>query len=221
MEDLNIHKTAIIHPNTQLASGVSVGPYSIIGPDVTVGEDVRIASHCNIEGKTTVGKGSQLFSGAVVGSIPQDKKHNPDDDVSLVIGDNNVIREYVLINPGTVDGGGKTIIGNNNLFMAYSHIAHDCIIGDGCIVVNSVNLAGHVRLGNRVIIGGGTNISQFVTIGTAGYLGGASAVDRDIPLGAQVGAQLARQRRRRWRIVKIDATRHCWSIGIGGIAMTP
>ena len=181
MEDLNIHKTAIIHPNTQLASGVSVGPYSIIGPDVTVGEDVRIASHCNIEGKTTVGKGSQLFSGAVVGSIPQDKKHNPDDDVSLVIGDNNVIREYVLINPGTVDGGGKTIIGNNNLFMAYSHVAHDCAIGNNCVMANVGTLAGHVTLEDNAVVGGLSAIHQFVRLGRLSIVGGCSKVVQDIP----------------------------------------
>src|SRR3989338_4134832 len=126
MENISIHKSAIIHPGAKLSSGVSVGPYSVIESDVTLGDNVRVGSHCVITGQTSIGRNCKFYTGAVIGSAPQDLKYSVDDNVFLNIGENNIVREYVTINPGTADGGGKTIVGNGNLIMAYAHIAHDC-----------------------------------------------------------------------------------------------
>src|SRR3989338_8496275 len=136
MEGQNIHKTAVVNPNARLSSGVTIGAYSIIGFDVTLGDNVKIGSHCVVDGQTTIGKNCQLYTGAVIGSPPQDKKHNGNSNVYLTIGENNIIREYVTINTGTVEGGGKTTIGSNNLLMAYAHVAHDCVIGNNCVMAN-------------------------------------------------------------------------------------
>jgi UDP-N-acetylglucosamine acyltransferase len=176
-----IHKTAVVHPRARLGEGVSVGPFSVIGPEVITGENVRIGSHCVIEGKTTIGKDTRIFTGAVVGSIPQDKKHKESDDVALLIGEGNVIREYVTINPGTVEGGGQTVIGDNNLFMAYSHIAHDCSIGNNCVMANNATLAGHVTVEENAVLGGLTAVHQFVRLGRLSIVGGCSKVVQDIP----------------------------------------
>ncbi len=181
MESVKIHKTAIIHPNVKLGPGVEVGPYSVFGPDVTIGENVIIGSHCVIEGNTTIGRNSKIFTGVVLGSAPQDKKFNGNGDVSLLIGENNVIREYVTINLGTVEGGGKTVLGNNNLFMAYSHVAHDCVIGNNCVMANNASLAGHVTLEDNAVLGGLTGIHQFVRLGRLSIVGGLSRVVQDIP----------------------------------------
>ena len=181
MEELRIHPTAVIHPEAQLADSVTVGPYSVVGPNAKIADGVRIASHCVIEGWTTIGKNCQIFTGAVVGSVPQDKKHKLEDEVYLHIGENNIIREYVTMNPGTIEGGRKTIVGNNNLFMAYSHVAHDCVVGNQCVLANSATLAGHVTLEENVIIGGLTAIHQFVRLGRLCIIGGCSKVVQDIP----------------------------------------
>ena len=181
MQETKIHKTAIIHPRAKLSSSASVGPYSVIGSDATIEDNVVISSHCRIDGQTTIGKNCQIFSGAVVGSAPQDKKHNSDDDVHLIIGENNIIREYVTINPGTLDGGKKTVIGNNNLFMAYSHIAHDCVIGNNCVMANNATLAGHVTLEDSAVVGGLSAVHQFVRLGRLSIVGGCSKVVQDIP----------------------------------------
>lgn len=181
MENINVHKTAIIHPGAKLSPGVSVGPYSVIEGNVTLGDNVLIGSHCVITGKTTIGRNCKVYSGAVVGSAPQDKKHSTDDNVFLNIGENNTIREYVTINPGTADGGSKTVIGNNNLFMAYSHIAHDCIIGNNCVMANAATLGGHVTLEDNTMIGGLSAVHQFVRLGRLCIVGGCSKVVQDVP----------------------------------------
>ncbi len=181
MQQTKIHKTAIIHPNAKLSSSVSVGPYSIIGPDVKIDDNVIISSHCRIDGQTTIGKNCQIFSGAVVGSAPQDKKYTIDDDVYLVIGESNIIREYVTVNPGTIDGGRKTVVGNNNLFMAYAHIAHDCVIGNHCVLANNGTVAGHVTLEDNAVVGGLSAVHQFVRLGRLSIVGGCSKVVQDIP----------------------------------------
>jgi UDP-N-acetylglucosamine acyltransferase len=181
MENLNIHKTAIIHPGAKLSSGVTVGPYSVIEDNVTIGDNVRIGTHCVIMGQTTIGSNCKIYTGAVIGSPPQDKKHSADDNVFLNIGENNVIREYITINPGTAEGGGKTIVGNNNLIMAYSHIAHDCIIGNKCIMANAATLGGHVTLEDNAMIGGFTAVHQFARLGRMSIIGGCSKVVQDIP----------------------------------------
>ncbi|HNV24224.1 MAG TPA: acyl-ACP--UDP-N-acetylglucosamine O-acyltransferase, partial [Candidatus Omnitrophota bacterium] len=158
MENINIHKSAIIHSGAKLSPGVSIGPYAVIDENVTLGDNVRVGSHCVITGQTKVGKNCKIYTGAVVGSAPQDKKHAVDDNVFLNIGENNTIREYVTINPGTLEGGGKTVIGNNNLLMAYCHVAHDCVIGNNCIMSNNATLAGHVTLEDNAVIGGMTAV---------------------------------------------------------------
>ncbi len=176
-----IHPTAIIGPDVRLGKDVSVGPYSIIQGRVTIGDHVVIGAHCVVEGKTNLGRSCQLFTGAVIGSPPQDKKHHGQDDVLLNIGDNNIFREYVTVNPGTVEGGGITTIGNNNLFMACSHVAHDCQIGNDCILANYVGLSGHVTLEDRAVIGGLSGVHQFSRVGFMSIIGGCSKVNQDVP----------------------------------------
>jgi len=181
MENLNIHKTAVINPGAKLSSGVTVGPYSVIESNVSIGDNVRVGSHCMITGQTTIGRNCKIYTGAVIGSAPQDKKYSADDNVFLNIGDNNVIREYVTINPGTVEGGSKTVVGNNNLIMAYAHIAHDCIIGNNCVMANAATLGGHVTLEDGAMIGGLSAVHQFVRLGRLAIIGGCSKVVQDVP----------------------------------------
>lgn len=181
MENLNIHKTAIIHPGAKLSSGVSVGPYSVIEGGVTIGDNVRVGSHCVLAGQTTIGHNCKIYTGAVIGSAPQDKKHSADDNVFLNIGENNVIREYVTINSGTAEGGGKTVLGNNNLLMAYSHVAHDCVIGNNCVMANAATLGGHVTIEDNAVVGGFSAVHQFTRIGRLAIIGGCSKVVQDIP----------------------------------------
>ncbi|MCX5680975.1 MAG: acyl-ACP--UDP-N-acetylglucosamine O-acyltransferase [Candidatus Omnitrophica bacterium] len=177
---MTIHKTAIIHPSAKLASGIIVGPYSVIGEGVSLASGVKVGSHCVIEGNTSIGKNCEIFTGAAIGSIPQDRKYKKEEKTYLQIGENNIIREYVMMNPGTGDKG-KTVIGNNNLFMAYSHVAHDCMIGNDCTFANVGTLAGHVTLEDHVVIGGLTAIHQFVRLGKFSIVGGCSKVVQDIP----------------------------------------
>lgn len=181
MENVTIHKTAIIHPGAKLSSGVSIGPYTVIEGSVTLGDNVRVGSHCVLTGQTTIGRNCKFYTGAVVGSAPQDKKFSADDNVFLNIGDNNVVREYVTINPGTAEGGGKTTIGNNNMIMAYAHIAHDCIIGNNCIMANAATLGGHVTIEDNAVIGGFSAVHQFVRLGRLSIVGGCSKVVQDVP----------------------------------------
>ncbi len=176
----NIHKTAIIEEGAQLGDNITIGAYTIIGKDVKIGDGTTIGSHTLIEGKTTIGKNNQIFSHATLGSIPQDLKFQGE-DVELIIGDNNKIREYTLFNPGTIGGGSKTIIGDNNLFMGYTHVAHDCIIKNNCIFANVATLAGHVECGDAVVVGGLTPIHQFCKLGSYSMIAGGSVVTQDIP----------------------------------------
>ena len=176
----NIHNTAIIEEGAQLGDNITIGPFTIIGKDVKIGDGTIIDSHTLIDGKTTIGKNNHIFSHASIGTIPQDLKFNGE-DVELIIGDNNKIREYTLFNPGTIGGGSITKIGDNNLFMGYVHVAHDCIIGNNCIFANGATLAGHVECADFVVVGGLTPIHQFCKIGTQAMIGGASAVAQDIP----------------------------------------
>jgi len=176
---MNIHPSSIVSPKAKLAEGVSVGAFSIVSDNTVIGADTRIGSHCVIEGNTTIGKGCEIFTGAVVGSRPQDLKFKGE-KVFLEIGDNNIIREYCTLNPGTQDGG-KTVVGNNNLLMAYSHIAHDCVVGNGCVLANNCTLAGHVTIEDKAVVGGIVAIHQFVRIGKLSIIGGCSKVVQDIP----------------------------------------
>ncbi|MEM8603560.1 MAG: acyl-ACP--UDP-N-acetylglucosamine O-acyltransferase [Cyanobacteria bacterium P01_H01_bin.121] len=174
-----IHPTALVHPEAQLHPTVQVGPYAIIGEHVKIGPDTVIGAHVVIEGQTTLGARNRIFPGAAVGQEPQDLKY--DGSLSLVqIGDGNTIREYVTINRAT-RAGEATIIGNNNLLMAYVHVAHNCILQDHIVIANAVALAGHVEIESRAVIGGVLGIHQFVHIGRLAMLGGMSRIDRDVP----------------------------------------
>ncbi len=177
---MKIHSTALVDKKAKLADDVEVGPYTIIGPDVEIASSTSIGAYVVIEGNTTIGKNCRIFTGACIGTIPQDLKYKKGTKSFLKIGNSNIIREYVTMNPGTSEGG-VTSIGNENLLMAYSHVAHDCIIGDGCVVAKSGTLAGHVTLEDKVVIGGLTAIHQFVRIGKLSIIGGCSKVVQDIP----------------------------------------
>jgi len=176
----NIHPTAIIEPGARIGENVTIGPYAYIGPNVKIGDGTHIDSHAVIEGFTTIGKRNKIFHHAAIGTIPQDLKYDGEES-ELIIGDDNRIREFTLLNPGTKGGGMVTKIGNHNLLMGYVHLGHDVILGDHCILANGATLAGHVELGNHVVIGGLTPIHQFVHIGDYAMIGGASAVAQDIP----------------------------------------
>lgn len=213
----NIHKTAIVEDGAILGKNITIGAYTIIGKDVKIGDNTIIDSHTLITGKTTIGKNNHIFSHASIGSIPQDLKFDGE-DVELIIGDNNKIREYTLFNPGTSGGGSVTRIGSNNLFMGYVHIAHDCIIGDNCIFANCATLAGHVECDDFVVVGGLTPIHQFCKIGTQVMIGGASAVAQDIPpfclaegnKAVLRGLNLTGLRRRFDNREDIDAIKHAY-----------
>ncbi len=174
-----IHPTAIIDPEAELGLGVTVGPYSVIEANVSVDEGTTIGARVTLEGHTTIGKGNQIFTGAVVGSVTQDKKYKGG-ITYLRIGDRNKIREYVTINPGT-DDGSETIIGDDNLIMAYAHVAHNCVIGNKTIIANAGTLAGHVIVEDKAVIGGLSGVHQFVRIGYLAIVGGSSKAVQDIP----------------------------------------
>lgn len=175
-----IHKTAIIEEGAKLGENVSIGAFTIIGKDVTIGDNTKVGSHTVIEGKTTIGKNNEIFSHASIGTIPQDLKFDGE-DVELIIGDNNKIREYTLFNPGTIGGGSITKIGDNNLFMGYTHVAHDVIVGNNCVFANVATLAGHVEIADNVVVGGLTPIHQFCKIGSNVMIAGGSVITQDIP----------------------------------------
>ena len=181
-----IDKTAIINPKAKIDKNVRIGPYTVIGPNVEIGENTIIQSHVNISGHTKIGKGNKIYPFVSINE-PQDLKYN-DEQTKLIIGDNNKIREYVTINPGTVGGGGKTVIGNNCLLMISSHIAHDCLVGNNVIIANNVPLGGHVIVEDNVVIGGNSAVQQFTRIGTMAMIGGMTGVLHDvIPYGLSTG----------------------------------
>ncbi len=175
-----IHPSAIVEDGAVIGKDVTIGPHAFVSRHAVIGDGVEIMQGAIVDGRTTIGEGTKIFYNAVVGSIPQDLKYHGE-DVELIIGKNNIIREFTLINPGTAGGGGKTVIGDGNLLMGYVHVAHDCRIGNGCILANAATLAGHVELGDHVVIGGMTPIHQFVKIGDYAMIAGASALSQDIP----------------------------------------
>lgn len=175
-----ISPLAIIEDGAVIGENVEIGPYCFISSEAVIGDGTTIAQNSCIYGKTTIGKNNQIFSHAVLGSIPQDLKF-AGEDVELIIGDNNKIREFTLFNPGTKGGGSKTIVGSHNLFMGYVHLGHDVIIGNHCILANAATLAGHVEVGDYAVIGGMTPVHQFVHIGKYAMIGGASALAQDVP----------------------------------------
>jgi UDP-N-acetylglucosamine acyltransferase len=181
-----IHKTAIIDPKAKIGSNVEIGPYCVIGPDVEISENTIIQSHVNISVSAKIGKGNKIYPFVSIND-PQDLKFNGE-PTKLIIGDNNKIREYVTINPGTVGGGGKTVIGNNCLFMISSHIAHDCQVGNNVIIANNVPLGGHAIIEDNVVIGGNSAVQQFTRIGKMAMIGGMTGVLHDvIPYGLSTG----------------------------------
>ena len=181
-----IHQTAIIDKKAKISKNVEIGPYTIIGPGVEIGENTIIQSHVSIFGNTKIGNGNKIYPFVSINE-PQDLKYDGE-LTNLVIGNNNKIREYVTINPGTVGGGGKTVIGNNCLFMISSHIAHDCKVGNNVIIANNVPLGGHAIIEDNVVIGGNSAVQQFTRIGKMAMIGGMTGVLNDvIPYGLSTG----------------------------------
>ena len=175
-----IHETAIIDKSAKIAKNVSIGPWSIIGPSVVIDEQTIIESHVVIKKNTKIGKNNHIHSYASVGDDPQHSAYK-NEAVFLEIGDNNIIREFCTLNRGSMDGEGVTVIGNHNFFMAYCHVAHDCVVGNHVIFANNASIAGHVTLGDHVILSGFTGIHQFCHIGAFSFLGRSCKVAQDIP----------------------------------------
>ncbi len=182
-----IHKTAIIDPKAEISSNVAIGPFSVIGPDVKIESGTVLHSHVNIVGNTKIGKNNQIYPFSSIGTPPQDLKYKGEKN-SLVIGHNNKFREYVNINPGTEQGGKVTRIGDNNLFMVYCHVAHDCKISNNVVLANNVQVGGHVTIEENAIVGGSCAIHQFSRIGESAMIGGMTGVLSDvIPFGLSLG----------------------------------
>ncbi len=175
-----IHKTAIIDAKAELDSEVEVGPYCIIGSHVKIGKGTRLSPHVVIDGWTQIGEGCHIFQFASIGAIPQDLKYKGEESW-VILGNNNVIREFVTINRGTAQSGGRTVIGDHNLLMAYCHVAHDCKIGNHVILANAATLAGHIEIEDYAIVGGLVAVHQFVRLGCHSIIGGFSGANKDIP----------------------------------------
>lgn len=176
----NIHPTSIIDKTAKIAEDVTIGPFCIIGPNVKIGSGTKLISHIVIDGYTTIGENNVIYPFASIGLPPQDLKFKGEKSL-LIIGNGNTIREYVTIHPGTADDHSITTVGDNNLFMIQSHIAHDCIVGNNIILANGATLAGHVVVGDKSTIGGLSAVHQFVRIGHHAFVGGLSAATKDIP----------------------------------------
>ena len=177
--ETNIHPTAVVDPRAQLEPGVEIGPYAVIGPEVSIGAGSRIGPHVVLDGRVRMGRRNRIFPGACIGAEPQDLKYNGA-STEVVMGDDNSIRECVTINRATHEGE-QTLLGSGNLLMAYSHLGHNCHLGDRIVIANGVAVAGHVVIGDRAVVGGVLGIHQFVHIGTMAMVGGMSRIDRDVP----------------------------------------
>lgn len=175
-----IHPSAIIDPSADVGEGVEIGPYSIVEKDVLIGEKTRIGPHVVIREGTTIGKRCQIFQFSSIGEAPQAVAYRGE-KTSLIIGDDNIMRECVTLHRGTVKGGGKTVIGHRNFFMAYSHVAHDCQIGNQVVLANGATLAGHIVIEDDAVIGGLAAVHQFCRIGTHAFISGLTGVVLDIP----------------------------------------
>tara|TARA_B100000780_G_C21022965_1_gene410033 strand:+ start:220 stop:1002 length:783 start_codon:yes stop_codon:yes gene_type:complete len=182
-----IHRTAIIDNKAKISTTVEIGPYTVIGPNVEINDNTIIQAHVNITGHTIIGKNNKIYPFASIGNHPQDMKYK-NEKTELIIGDNNTIREYVTINPGTIQGGGVTRVGNLNLIMISAHIAHDCIIANNIVIANSAAIAGHAQINDYAVIGGNCGVQQFTRIGKMAMIGGMTGVSRDvIPYGLSTG----------------------------------
>lgn len=213
-----IHPSAIVSARAKIGNHVRIGPFSYIGDNVALGDNVTIHSHVVIDGHTEIGAGCSIFSFAAIGNVPQDKKFHGEDS-RLIIGQNNVIREYVTMQPGTEQGGMLTTVGDGGLFMAGVHIAHDCKIGHNVILANYATLGGHAELGDHAIVGGLSGIHQFTKIGAHAIIGGMSAVEHDVLPFALVkgerafmaGLNLIGLRRRGFPAATIETLLHAYN----------
>jgi UDP-N-acetylglucosamine acyltransferase len=174
-----IHSTAIVHPGARIDATAEIGPYAVIGEHVVIGAGTTVGPHSVIEGWTEIGKDNRIFQFASVGAVPQDLKFHGEQS-TLRLGDRNTVREFVTMHRGTEDGGGETVVGNDNLFMAYAHVAHDCRVGNHVILANAATLAGHVTVDDHAILGGLSAVHQFTRIGTHAMISGGSMVNQDI-----------------------------------------
>lgn len=188
-----IHAQALVDPSADLADDVTVGPFSVIGPDVVIGEKTEIGPHVVITGKTTIGKANKIYQFSSIGEDPQDKKYHSE-ETGLSIGDNNVIREFATIHKGTVQDQGLTRIGSDNLLMAYTHVAHDCVLADNVILANAASLGGHVQIDDWAILGGFTIVHQFSRIGEHSFASMGSAIKGDVPPYFMIAGQPAKAR---------------------------
>ncbi len=188
---MKAHETAIVSPGAEIAADVVIGPRCVIDDGVKIGRGTQIQLGAHITGTTTIGENCQIFPYAIIGVVPQDLKFGGE-ETSVVIGDNNVIREFVTVHRGTMDGGGVTRIGSNNLIMAYSHVAHDCRIGNHVILANAASFAGHIIVEDHAVIGGLVGVHQFTQIGAYSMTGGCSGVDRDVLPYTQVAGNRAK-----------------------------
>ena len=184
---VTVHPTAMVESAAKLGEGVTVGPYCVVGGDVNLGDGVTLVSHAVVAGHTEIGAGTRIFPFASIGHQPQDLKYQGEPS-RLIVGRDNTIREYVTMNPGTKGGNMVTRVGNGCLFMAGTHVAHDCTIGDGVIMANNATMAGHVVVGDHAVLGGLCAVHQFVRIGALAMVGGLSGVEYDvIPFGSVIG----------------------------------
>jgi len=214
-----IHPTAIIDPTAKIDPSVTIGPYSIIGPDVTIGADNHIGPHVVISRWTRIGARNLIFQFATIGEDCQDLKYLGE-ETWLEIGDDNVIRESCTFHRGTIQDEGLTKVGNNNLFMVNTHVAHDCVIGSGCVFANNVGIAGHVKIGDSVIVGGNSGIHQFCRLDSYSMVGGASLIVKDVPAYVMAsgnpskahGMNFEGMRRRGWSSETISALKQAFKI---------
>lgn len=190
---MTIHSTAVISSEAELHPSVTVGPFSVINAGVRIGAGSTVASHVILSGPTIIGKNNKIDSYVALGGGPQDLGYE-EEETELIIGDDNLIREYASIHRGTIKGGGKTVLGNDNMIMAYAHLGHDCIIGNHVIIVNAAQLSGHTEVGDHATVGGLTGTHQFSRIGTFAFIGGGSAVNKDIPPYAMVTGNRSQMR---------------------------
>ena len=182
-----IHNSSVIEKSAKIGKNIKIGPFCYVGQNVQINDDVELISNVHIEGNTTIGRGTKIFPFASIGTAPQDLKYKGEKN-SIQIGENNIIREYVTINPGTAGGGSKTVVGNNCLLMISSHIAHDCHVGNNVVIANNVPLGGHVTIEDSVVIGGNSAVQQFTRIGRLAMIGGMTGVLKDvIPFGLSFG----------------------------------
>ncbi len=177
---MGIHPTAVVHPKAKLADDVMIGPYSVVGEHVEIGRGTRLLAHVYVDGWTRIGERCQFYPYASIGTPPQHLQYKGE-PTKVVIGNDNIIREYVTVNRATVQGGGVTMLGSHNIVMAYVHIAHDCNLGDHVLMANAASLAGHITIGDHAIVGGLVGIHQYVRIGGYAMVGGCSALGRDVP----------------------------------------